>query len=146
VVNVLLVLFVSSNLAILFMSNIGYVLCHFLALTGFLLLRRDRPNWPRPIKVGPVWVGIAAVLAVFNAVLIIFAVTNPSLTGNVSTTVTPTTTVLLGVGVLVVAVLLYFYRRIVQDKSRVTFREQVPTEPSPEQMALLREEEAVSAE
>ncbi len=70
VVNVLLVLFVSSNLAILFMSNIGYVLCHFLALTGFLLLRRDRPNWPRPIKVGPAWVGIAAVLAVFNAVLI----------------------------------------------------------------------------
>src|SRR4029077_12622237 len=52
VVNVLLVLFVSSNLAILYMSNIGYVLCHFLALTGFLLLRRDRPNWPRPIKVG----------------------------------------------------------------------------------------------
>ena len=142
VVNVLLVLFVSSNLAILFMSNIGYVLCHFLALTGFLLLRRDRPNWPRPIKVGPAWVGIAAVLAVFNAVLIIFAVTNPSLTGNVSTTVTPLTTVLLGVGVLVVAVLLFFYRRIVQDKSRITFREEVPTEPTAEQMALLREEEA----
>jgi len=146
VVNVLLVLFVSSNLAILYMSNIGYVLCHFLALTGFLLLRRDRPNWPRPIKVGPAWVGIAAVLAVFNAVLIGFAVTNPSLTGYVSTTLTPVRTVLLGVGVLVVAVLLYFYRRIVQDKSRITFREQVPTEPSAEQMALLREEDAVPAE
>ena len=53
---------------------------------------------------------------------------------------------LLGVGVLVIAVLLYFYRRIVQDKSRITFREEVPTEPSPEQMALLREEEAVPAE
>jgi len=146
VVNVLLVLFVSSNLAILFMSNIGYVLCHFLALTGFLLLRRGRPNWPRPIKVGPVWLGIAAVLAVFNAVLIIFAVTNPSLTGNVTATVTPTDTVLIGVGVLVVAVLLYFYRRLVQDKSRIVFREEVPTEPSPEQMALLREEETVTAE
>jgi amino acid transporter len=146
VVNVLLVLFVSSNLAILYMSNIGYVLCHFLALTGFLLLRRDRPNWPRPIKVGPAWVGIAAVLAVFNAVLIGFAVTNPSLTGNVSTTLTPTRTLLLGIGVLVVAVLLYFYRRLVQDKSRVVFREQVPAQPSPEQMALLREEEAVPAE
>src|SRR3989440_258352 len=146
VVNVLLVLFVSSNLAILYMSNIGYVLCHFLALTGFLLLRRDRPNWPRPIKVGPAWLGVAAVLAVFNAVLIGFAVTNPSLTGNVSTTLTPTRTLLLGIGVLVVAVLLYFYRRIVQDKSRITFREEVPTEPSPEQMALLREEETVTAE
>src|SRR5262249_22747283 len=118
VVNVLLVLFISSNIAILYMSNIGYVLAHFLALTGFLLLRRDRPNWPRPIKVGPIWLGIAAVLAVFNAVLIIFAVTNPSLTGNVTATVTPTDTVLIGVGVLVVAVLLYFYRRLVQDKSK----------------------------
>jgi len=146
VVNVLLVLFVSSNLAILYFSNIGYVLCHFLALTGFLLLRRDRPNWPRPIKVGPAWLGVAAVLAVFNAVLIGFAVTNPSLTGYVSTTLTPVRTVLLGIAVLVVAVLLYFYRRLVQDKSRIVFREQVPTEPSPEQMALLREEEAVPAE
>jgi hypothetical protein len=91
-------------------------------------------------------VGIAAVLAVFNAVLIGFAVTNPSLTGNVSTTLTPTRTLLLGIGVLVVAVLLYFYRRLVQDKSRVVFREQVPAQPSPEQMALLREEEAVPAE
>jgi hypothetical protein len=51
----------------------------------------------------------------------------------------------IGVSVLVGSVLLYFYRRIVQDKAKVTFREQVPTEPSPEQMALLREEETVSA-
>jgi hypothetical protein len=83
---------------------------------------------------------------VFNAVLIVFAVTNPSLTGYLTTTLTPVRTVLLGVGVLVVAVLLYFYRRLVQDKSRIVWREQVPTEPSPEQMALLREEETVTAE
>jgi len=43
-------------------------------------------------------------------------------------------------------VVLYFYRRIVQDKAKVTFREEVPTEPSPEQMALLREEATVSAD
>src|SRR5204862_2466589 len=35
-VNVALVLFVSSNLAILYMSNIGYVLAHVFAMTGFL--------------------------------------------------------------------------------------------------------------
>ncbi len=145
VVNVLLVLFVSSNLAILYMSNIGYVLAHFLALTGFLLLRIDRPRWPRPIKVGPVWVGIAAVLAVFNAVLLVFGLTNPSLTGYLSPTLTPSRTVILGVGVLVVAVLLFFYRRIVQDKARITFREEVPAEPSAEQMALLSQEEAAVA-
>ncbi len=42
VVNVLLVLFISSNLAILYMSNIGYILAHLLAVSGFLLLRKDR--------------------------------------------------------------------------------------------------------
>ena len=138
VVNVLLVLFISSNLAILYMSNIGYVLAHFFALTGFLLLRRDRPNWPRPIKVGPIWVGIAVVLALFNAVLIGFGIANPTLTGYGTTT-----DMFIGVGVLAASVLLFFFRRLVQDKSRITFREEVPTEPTAEQMALLRQEQDV---
>ena len=141
VVNVLLVLFISSNLAILYLSNIGYVLAHVFALSGFLLLRKDRPNWPRPIKVGPIWVGIAAVLVVFNAALVIFGVLNPTLTGYGTWT-----DMFIGVGVLIASVLLYFYRRIVQDKSKVTFREDVPQMPSAEQMALLRQEEAVVAD
>jgi amino acid transporter len=135
VVNVLLVLFISSNLAILYMSNIGYMISHVFALSGFLLLRRDRPRWPRPIKVGPVWLWIAAVLAVFNAVLVGFGLANPTLTGYGTWT-----DMGIGVGVLLGSVLLYGYRRIVQDRSRITFREQVPDMPSPEQMALLRAE------
>jgi amino acid transporter len=141
VVNVLLVLFISSNLAILYLSNIGYILAHFLALTGFLLLRRDRPNWPRPIRVGPIWVGIAAVLALFNAVLIGYGVAYPSLTGYGTRT-----DMWIGVGVLVGSVLLFFFRRVVQDRSKVTFREQVPEQPTPEQMALLSQEAAVAAD
>jgi amino acid transporter len=140
VVNVLLVLFISSNIAILYMSNIGYVLAHFLALTGFLLLRRDRPNWPRPIRVGSIWMTIAAVLAVYNAVLIGFGVAFPSLTGYGTFT-----DMWIGVGVLIGSVLLFFFRRIVQDKAKVTFREEVPSEPTPAQMALLRQEEQVVA-
>ena len=141
VVNVLLVLFISSNLAILYMSNIGYVLAHVFALSGFLLLRRDRPNWPRPIKVGPIWLGIAAVLVVFNTALVLFGVFNPTLTSYGTWT-----DMFIGVGVLAASVLLYFYRRIVQDKQKVTFRDEVPKMPSPEQMALLREEAAVAAD
>jgi amino acid transporter len=114
------------------------VLAHFLALTGFLLLRRDRPNWPRPIKVGSVWVAIAAVLAVYNAILIGFGVSFPALTGYGTFT-----DMWIGVGVLIGSVLLFVFRRVVQDKAKVTFREEVPTEPSPEQLALLREEAAV---
>ena len=141
IVNVLLVLFFPSIIAILYMSNIGYILAHVLALSGFLLLRRDRPNWPRPIKVGPVWLGIAAVLVVYNVILIGFGVTNPALTGYGTFA-----DMWIGVAVLVGSVVLYFYRRIVQDKAKVTFREQVSAEPTPEQMALLREEAAVTAD
>jgi amino acid transporter len=141
VVNVLLVLFISSNLAILYMSNIGYVLAHVFALSGFLLLRRDRPHWPRPIKVGPIWLWIAGILAVFNLVLVIFGVTNPTLTGYGTWT-----DMGIGVGVLVGSVLLFLFRRIVQDRSKVTFREQVPDMPSAEQMRLLTEEAAVAAD
>jgi hypothetical protein len=50
------------------------------------------------------------------------------------------------VGVLVGSVLLFFYRWIVQDKSRITFREEVPAEPSAEQGALLRAEAVASAD
>jgi len=141
IVNVLLVLFFPSIIAILYMSNIGYILAHVLALSGFLLLRRDRPNWPRPIKVGPIWLAIAAVLVVYNVILIGFGVTNPALTGYGTFA-----DMWIGVGVLVGSVVLFFYRRIVQDKARVTFREEVPAEPTPEQMALLREEAAVTAD
>ena len=45
VVNVLFILLMgANNLAILYLSNIGYVFAHVLALTGFLLLRKDRPE------------------------------------------------------------------------------------------------------
>jgi len=135
VVNVLLVLFIANNLAILYLSNIGYVLSHVFALSGFLLLRRDRPRWPRPIKVGPIWVGIAWVLVVFNVVLIGFGVTNPALTGYGTWT-----DMIIGVAVLAFSVVLFAYRRIVQDKQRITFREEVPQMPTPEQMALLSQE------
>lgn len=141
VVNVLLVLFIANNLAILYLSNIGYMLSHVFALSGFLLLRRDRPRWPRPIKVGPIWVGIAWVLVVFNIVLIGYGVTNPALTGYGTWK-----DMVIGVAVLAGSVVLYAYRRIVQDKSRITWREQVPQMPTPQQMVLLNQEEAVPAD
>ena len=91
--------------------------------------------------VGSAWLGIAAVLAVYNAILIGFGIAFPSLTGYGTFT-----DMFIGVGVLIGSVLLFFFRRIVQDHAKVTFREPVPTEPSPEQMALLREELAVPVE
>jgi hypothetical protein len=47
----------------------------------------------------------------------------------------------IGLGVLVASVLLFFYRRAVQDRAKITFRdENVPMVPSEDQMRMLREE------
>ena len=103
-VNVALVVFITSNLAILYMSNIGYVLCHVFALSAFLLLRRDRPNWPRPIKVGAIWLPIAAVLCALNAVFLLVGALAPKLNGYGTWT-----DFWIGIGVLVGSLVLFFY-------------------------------------
>jgi amino acid transporter len=142
VVNVGLILLLgASNLAILYLSNIGYVFAHVLALSGFLLLRKDRPDWPRPIKVGPLWVGLAGLLALFNLVLVIWGVTQTELAALLGGYTAAAGPFYLGVGVLVLSVLLFFYRRIVEDRQPITFRDEgVPSMPDERQMALLREE------
>ncbi len=70
--NLFLLFAFPSIFFVLAAGNLGYIFAHVLALSGFLLLRRDRPTWPRPLKHGPVWVVLAAVFAVFNLLLIIF--------------------------------------------------------------------------
>jgi amino acid transporter len=127
VVNTCLILFISSNLAILYMSNIGYVLCHVLALSGFLLLRKDRPNWPRPVRVGVVWVALAGVLAAFNAVILVVGAGAPKLNGYGTWTDFG-----IGVGILIASVLLFFYRRVVQDKEPIHWKESTPALPEGE--------------
>jgi amino acid transporter len=131
-VNIALVVFITSNLAILYMSNIGYVLCHVFALSGFLLLRRDRPNWPRPIKVGPAWLPIAAVLCVLNAVFLLVGALAPNLNGYGTWT-----DFWIGVGVLIGSLILFFYRRVVQDKESVHWSEPTPSMPDGEELAEL---------
>jgi amino acid transporter len=106
------------------MSNIGYVLCHVLALSGFLLLRKDRPNWPRPLKVGRGWVFMAGVLMVYNAVILIVGAGAPKLNGYGTWT-----DFFIGVGILLASVVLFFYRRIVQDKESIHWNEPTPTMP-----------------
>ena len=71
VVNIIFVLFIGSIFGVLAASNLGYVLAHMFALSGFVLLRRDRPNWPRPIKLGRIWTPIAGLLAVWCLILTI---------------------------------------------------------------------------
>ena len=137
VINILFLLFVGNIFGIYAASNLGYVLAHMFALSGFVLLRRDRPNWPRPIKLGAIWSPISGLLAVWCLILTIvgfgyFQTAAGGYGGSKEK--------IIGVGVLVIGVLLFFFRRVVQDRERIHWREETPTMPDEHQAALLAEE------
>jgi amino acid transporter len=115
-------------LKILVFSNFGYVLCHVFATSGFILLRRDRPLWPRPIRVSSLWVSICAALFVFDLVLLIFGSANVGLAYGASTRSTLVPSLI----VLAIALGLYIYRVVVQERRPLKLRLDAPAVPADE--------------
>lgn len=126
VINILFVLFIGNIFGILAASNIGYVLAHVFALSAFLLLRRDRPDWPRPIKLGPIWQPIAFVLFLYCVVISVVGIgwfqTSAGGYGG-------TKEKIIGFAVLGASLILFFFRRVVQDRERPHLREETPKLP-----------------
>ena len=118
VVNILAVLFLPSTVAILAASNLGYFVCVVLALSGIVLLRIDRPNWPRPIKLARGWIVLAGVLAVLNAVFLVIGSVSFGLTGYGGWK-----EFFIGLALLAVGIGLYAYRRVVQDRQSLRWTE-----------------------
>jgi amino acid transporter len=122
--NIFLALFFGTALEILAAGNLGYILAHVFALSGFLLLRRDRPNWPRPIRLHWIWLPIAGALALANLAFVVlggFVFADKYGYGLSKTWI--------GIGVLCISIVLYAYRRRVQDGLPLQFRESTPTMP-----------------
>jgi amino acid transporter len=124
VVNLGLLFFVGNVLGILFASNVGYITAIAFSVGAYALLRKDRPDWPRPIKLSAVWAPLAVVLAVFNAALVIVGVMNPSLTGYGGTKET-----VIGFALLLSSLVFFLFRRLVQDKTGLRLQESTPTMP-----------------
>lgn len=118
VVNLAILAFVGNPVAILIAANLGYMVAITLAVSGFLLLRKDRPDWPRPIRLGPAWLAVAAVLTVFNLGILVVGATAPDLSAGGSGS-----DALIGLGLLSTGVILFAYRQIVQDRGSITWRE-----------------------
>ncbi|CDR06438.1 S-methylmethionine permease [Streptomyces iranensis] len=116
-INVLILLILGEPIAILLASNLGYLSAATLAVGAFVLLRRDRPGLPRPIRLTPVWIPIACALFVLNVFVIVIGTASPQLTGYGG----PLETVA-GVGILMFACVLWWYRQRVQDKTRIQWR------------------------
>jgi amino acid transporter len=120
------------------MSNIGYVLCHVFALSAFLLLRRDRPNWPRPIKVSSFWLPMAGILCALNAFFLLVGALAPKLNGYGTWT-----DFWIGIGVLIGSLVLFFIRRVFQDGEAVHWSEPTPSVPDEDELAQLTAPSAV---
>ena len=114
ILNLFLISYFGYPLDILAAGNLGYILAHVFALSGFLLLRRDRPNWPRPIKLSAAWVPIAGLLAAIN---LLFIVTGAFIYADKYGYGWDKTRI--GIGVLAVGLLLYIWRRVVEDRQGV---------------------------
>ena len=139
VINILFVLFVGNLFGILVASNIGYVFANICAISAFILLRKDRPGWPRPIKLASYWTGIAAVLC---AAFIVFEIVGVGWfqTAGGGAVYGGTKEKIIGFAVLAISLLLFLFRRIVQDKESPHWREETPTMPDAHEARLLEEE------
>ena len=124
VVNLLLVFFVGNTLGVLFASNLGYVLAVLFALTGFLLLRKDRPHWPRPVRLSRSWIPIAVLLTLVNVVFVVVGALNPGIAGYGGRT-----DQVIGVAILAASIVLFLVRRVVQDRQPLRLREETPAVP-----------------
>jgi amino acid transporter len=118
VINILFVLFVGTCSASSWRATSGYVFANICAISAFILLRRDRPDWPRPIKLASYWVPIAYVLC---GAFIVFEVVGVGWFqiaggGPVRSDQEQDHRLL----VLAISLLLFLFRRIVQDKERRT--------------------------
>jgi amino acid transporter len=135
-INILFVLFVGNLFGILVASNIGYVLANMFAISAFVLLRKDRPNWPRPIRLPNFWVPLAGFLAGAFALFSVVGIGWFQIAGG-GAVYGGTKNKIIGFSVLAISLVLFLFRRIVQDGEKPHWREETPTMPEEEPGALV---------
>jgi amino acid transporter len=136
ILNLFLITYFAGAIEIIAAGNLGYMLSHVFALSGFLLLRKDRPNWPRPIRLSAIWVPIAGALVVINLVFIAVGgfIYSGGFLGIDTQYGYGWDKTRVGLIVLIASLLLYVYRHVVQDRTGIRLREETPTMP-PETIA-----------
>ncbi|TWP32565.1 APC family permease [Leekyejoonella antrihumi] len=124
VINLAMVFFLGSTIAVLFASNFGYLLCTTFAVGGYILLRKDRPEWPRPLKLPRFWVGIAVIIFVIDAIVTIVGFLNPHIAGYGNSDSIVIALVLLSFGPIT-----FVIRKKLQDRQKLRFRDEGPVVP-----------------
>jgi amino acid transporter len=121
VVNVLLVLFVGNTLALVVTGNFGYILMHIFAVSGLILLRKDRPAASRPIRLSRAWLPVAGGLAALDLVMLVTAAASLGIIGYGGTK-----DLLIALAVMAISIVLYLFRHLAQDRGRLLLRDETP--------------------
>ncbi|AIY02005.1 putative amino acid permease [Arthrobacter sp. PAMC 25486] len=81
ILNIVVLVVLKSPLAIIVTGNLGYILTHIFAVSGFFILRKDRPDAKRPIRLPSFFVPLSVALTVVMAVILVVGATGFSVTG-----------------------------------------------------------------
>ncbi|MUL82630.1 MULTISPECIES: APC family permease [unclassified Mycolicibacterium] len=127
ILNIILIFVVGSTLAVVVAGMIGIIVCHILALLGYVFLRRAGVAPNRETKLPRLWVGIAMAIACVDAVVLVVGAANAGITGYGGLR-----EILISIAVLSISVLLYIIRRVVQDGRPLRLRNPEPIDVAPE--------------
>lgn len=138
--NIWLLTFFHGALPIIAAGNLGYFMANIFAQSGFFLLRRDRPAWPRPYRLRPWLVPIAGLVLAANIIFLVIGgwVEADRYGYGLSKT-------LIGLAVLSIGLLAFVYRRVVQDRRPLHFREATPAVPDAATAKVFEEMGVVAA-
>lgn len=81
VLNIVVLVVLQSPLAIIVTGNLGYILTHIFAVSGFFILRKDRPDAKRPIRLPNFFVPLSIALTAFMVLILVVGATGFSITG-----------------------------------------------------------------
>ncbi|MGB3485441.1 MAG: APC family permease [Mycobacterium sp.] len=127
ILNLVLIVFIGSTLAVIVAGMIGIIVCHILALIGYVFLRRAKVAPKRETRLSRFWVAVAIAIAALNSVILVAGAANANITGYGGPR-----EILLGLAVLSISVVLYIYRRVVQDKQPLRLRNPEAIDVAPE--------------
>ncbi|MBM0125340.1 APC family permease [Pimelobacter simplex] len=131
VLNVVLLVVLQQPLAIIVTGNLGYVLTHVLAVLGFVLLRKDRPDLPRPVRLPAAATPVAVALAAVLAVILVVGATGFSITGYGGFLELGIALGLLALGVVIWALVQAQDRRNGSEPAGDDLDSPLPAEPTP---------------